>query len=234
MTDLGRDAARIGALADPLRRRLYRFVCSQSDPVSRDQAAEAVAVPRHQAKFHLDRLEADGLLEASYVRLTGRSGPGAGRPAKLYRRTERDIAVSLPHREYRLAGELMASAIAESARTGEAVLAVLQRTAHDYGRTLGSAAAEQQPPGDADAALELAVAVLEEHGYEPRYGASAEVYLANCPFDALARTQTELACNMNHALVAGVAGALTPFCPRARLCPAHDRCCVVLDAGEPG
>ncbi|OBJ68240.1 helix-turn-helix domain-containing protein [Mycobacterium sp. 1274756.6] len=232
MADLARDAAGIGALADPLRRRLYRFVCAQPEPVSRDQAAEAVGIPRHQAKFHLDRLEADGLLEASYVRLTGRSGPGAGRPAKLYRRAERDIAVSLPQREYRLAGELMAAAIAESARTGEAVLAVLQRTAHDYGHTLGAAAAERQPPTDVEAALELAVTVLAAHGYEPRYGDAAEVYLANCPFDALARTQTELACHMNHALVSGVAGALAPFGPRARLCPGRARCCVVLETGD--
>ncbi|EUA54444.1 helix-turn-helix domain protein [Mycobacterium xenopi 4042] len=75
---LQRDAAGIGALADPVRHRLYEFVCSQPEPVSRDQAADATGVARHQAKFHLDRLEAEGLLESAYARLTGRSGPGAG------------------------------------------------------------------------------------------------------------------------------------------------------------
>ncbi|REO55222.1 transcriptional regulator, partial [Mycobacterium tuberculosis] len=45
---------------DPVRRQLYQFVCSQSMPVSRDQAADAVGIPRHQAKFHLDRLTAEG------------------------------------------------------------------------------------------------------------------------------------------------------------------------------
>ncbi|MBO0866273.1 MAG: helix-turn-helix domain-containing protein, partial [Mycobacterium sp.] len=118
MSALGRDAAGIGALADPVRRRLYEFVCSEPAPVSRDQAAHAVGIPRHQAKFHLDRLESEGLLESEYARLTGRSGPGAGRPSKLYRRASRDIAVSLPQREYELAGRLMADAIAESAATG--------------------------------------------------------------------------------------------------------------------
>ena len=72
---------------------------------------------RHQAKFHLDRLVEAGLLEADYVRLTGRSGPGAGRPAKVYRRADTEIAVSLPGREYALAGELMAEAITRSAGT---------------------------------------------------------------------------------------------------------------------
>jgi predicted ArsR family transcriptional regulator len=77
MRDLDRDVAGISSLADPVRRQLYRFVCSLAEPVSRDQAAEAVAVARHRAKFHLDRLEAEGLLQSDYVRRTGRIGPGA-------------------------------------------------------------------------------------------------------------------------------------------------------------
>ena len=136
-----RDAAGIGALSDPLRRRLYLFVCAQADPVSRELAAEALRLAPHQAKFHLDRLERDGLLDTFYARVSGRSGPGAGRPAKLYRRTDREIAISLPDREYQLAGRLMADAIAESANTGIRVVEALHRLAHTYGRQLGEVAA---------------------------------------------------------------------------------------------
>ncbi|OBK51613.1 metalloregulator ArsR/SmtB family transcription factor [Mycobacterium sp. 1081908.1] len=226
---LQRDAAGIGALADPVRRRLYEFVCSQPAPVSRDQAADAVGVPHHQAKFHLDRLTAEGLLETEYARLTGRSGPGAGRTSKLYRRAPRDIAVSLPQREYELAGRLMATAIARSADTGEPVVDELNRVARDYGRTI---AATERAPGDASAAMDLALRVLRRYGYEPR-PAGGEVELANCPFHALAQEQTELACNMNHALITGVADALAPHGPDARLCPGPDRCCVVLRTAGP-
>jgi len=224
---LERDASGIGALADPVRHQLYRFVCSQPAPVSRDQAADAVGIPHHQAKFHLDRLTAEGLLESDYARLTGRSGPGAGRTSKLYRRAGRDIAVSLPQREYELAGRLMATAIARSASTGEPVVDVLNRIAHEYGQTIG---ATDRPPADAAAALELTVKLLSNYGYEPR-SADGEIELANCPFHALAQEQTELACNMNHALITGVADALAPHGPDARLCPAPDRCCVVLTPG---
>jgi len=224
---LERDASGIGALADPVRHQLYRFVCSQPAPVSRDQAADAVGIPHHQAKFHLDRLTAEGLLEIDYARLTGRSGPGAGRTSKLYRRAGRDIAVSLPQREYELAGRLMATAIARSASTGEPVVDVLNRIAQEYGQTIG---ATDRPPADAAAALELTVKVLSNYGYEPR-SADGEIELANCPFHALAQEQTELACNMNHALITGVADALAPHGPDARLCPAPDRCCVVLTPG---
>lgn len=224
---LERDAAGIGALADPVRRRLYEFVCAQPAPVSRDQAADAVGIPHHQAKFHLDRLTAEGLLESDYARLTGRSGPGAGRTSKLYRRARRDIAVSLPQREYELAGRLMAAAIARSADTGEPVAEVLNWVARDYGRTIG---ASGRPTAGADAALQRAVAVLSRYGYEPRF-TDGEVELANCPFHALAQEQTELACTMNHALITGVADALAPHGPDARLCPGPDRCCVVLTPG---
>jgi predicted ArsR family transcriptional regulator len=231
MDSLERDAAGIGALADPVRHRLYEFVCAQPEPVSRDQAADAVGIAHHQAKFHLDRLTAEGLLETDYARLTGRSGPGAGRTSKLYRRARRDIAVSLPQREYELAGRLMATAIAQSATTGEPVVEVLNRVARDYGQRIG---ATKRPPTDASAALELTVKVLSKCGYEPRRidgSANHQVELANCPFHALAREQTELACNMNHALITGVADALAPHGPDARLCPGADRCCVVLRRG---
>ncbi|OBK58831.1 transcriptional regulator [Mycobacterium colombiense] len=225
---LERDAAGIGALADPVRRQLYQFVCSQPGLVSRDQAAEAVGIAHHQAKFHLDRLTAEGLLESDYARVSGRSGPGAGRTSKLYRRARRDIAVSLPQREYELAGRLMATAIARSADTGEPVAEVLNRVAREYGHTMAVGSA---PPKDAGAALQRTVRVLRRYGYEPRFSDS-EVELANCPFHALAQEQTELACNMNHALITGVADALAPHGPDARLCPGRDRCCVVLTPGR--
>jgi predicted ArsR family transcriptional regulator len=224
-----RDAAGIGSLADPVRHQLYQFVCAQTEPVSREQAADAVGIPHHQAKFHLDRLTAEGLLETDYARVSGRSGPGAGRTAKLYRRAGREIAVSLPQREYELAGRLMAQAIAQSAVTGEPVVEVLNRVARDYGQTIG---ATDRPPADPSAALEQTVGVLRGHGYEPRR-CDGRVELANCPFHALAQEQRELACHMNHALISGVSDALVPHGPEVRLFPGPDRCCVVLTPRAP-
>ena len=118
MRDLERNIAGIGVLADPVRRELYQYVCFQREPVGRDQAARAVGIARHQAKFHLDRLEAEGLLQADYVRLTGRTGPGAGRPAKRYRRADGEFAVTLPPREYQVVAQILAEAVAASAQDG--------------------------------------------------------------------------------------------------------------------
>ena len=102
--DLEAQAAGIGALAEPIRRALYEYVVAQPEPVGREQAAQAVGVPGHKAIFHLDRLVEEGLLAVEYRRLGGRTGPGAGRPSKLYRRAEREWSVSLPPRRYDLVG----------------------------------------------------------------------------------------------------------------------------------
>jgi predicted ArsR family transcriptional regulator len=229
------DVAGIGTLADPVRRALYRYVCSQSEPVSRDQAADAVGVARHQAKFHLDRLAAEGLLETSYARLTGRSGPGAGRSSKLYRRAAREVSVSLPGREYELAGELMAEAITEASDGDAPVREALHRVACERGASMARAALDAPGSGGT---VEVAVRALDEHGFEPRVepaGRAARgerVLLGNCPFHALAQTHTELVCHMNHSLLTGFADTLAPGQLHARLEPGQGRCCVVLDDHE--
>ena len=101
--DFATRVSRLSALAEPARRALYRYVAAQPGPVSRDQAGEGVGVPRHTAKFHLDKLVEEGLLTTEFRRLTGRSGPGAGRPTKLYRPSSDEVAVSVPERHYDLA-----------------------------------------------------------------------------------------------------------------------------------
>ena len=221
----------VAALADPIRRELYLFVAAQPEPVSRDGAADGVSVPRHTAKFHLDKLVEQGLLATEFQRLSGRQGPGAGRPAKLYRRSGRELSVTLPARRYDLAGKLLARAIDDAIRTGTPVLETLDTAAAEGGRALGNHARQTLGPRSGPEQQVSAVcAALTDHGYEPRREA-AIITLANCPFDALARDHTELVCGMNLALVGAVADEVGEGTLTARLDPADDRCCVVLDTG---
>lgn len=219
MAGIEQQAAGIGALADEVRRRLYDYVRAQGEPVGRDQAAEALGLPRHRVKFHLDRLEEAGLLVADYVRLTGRTGPGAGRPAKVYRRAAEEISVSLPAREYLLAGDLMARAITRSSATGAPVDATLSEVARERGQELASEAPEH------GSRLEAAEQVLAGHGYEPRME-DACLTMSNCPFHGLMTEHTALVCGLNHDLLGG-------FCEQvgglsAALEPEEGRCCVVV------
>ncbi|TWP48138.1 helix-turn-helix domain-containing protein [Lentzea tibetensis] len=204
------DIAAVAALDEPTRRKLYEFVVAQAEAVGRDEAAEALGVPRQTAAFHLDKLADEGLLEVIYERRSGRTGPGAGRPAKLYRRSPNEVRVNLPERRYDLVGSLLATAVEEAERTGESPSAALARCAREFGARLA--------PKDEDAAL----AVLAEHGFEP--AADGDGYaLRNCPFHALAQEHTDLVCGMNLHLLEGVLGN-TRFTPR--LAPAPGFCCV--------
>jgi predicted ArsR family transcriptional regulator len=219
-----RDVAGIGTLAEPIRRELYLYVCAQPAPVSRDQAADAVGIAHHQAKFHLDRLESEGLLEAAYARLGGRAGPGAGRPSKLYKRSSREIAVSLPSRAYELAGKVMADAIADSASSDAPIVEALHKAAARHGAEAGRASIKTTRQRSA---INIAVHALAENGYEPRRDHD-QVVLVNCPFHSLAAKHAELVCGMNKAFIAALVETIGQDEVEARINPGPDRCCVVL------
>jgi predicted ArsR family transcriptional regulator len=224
--DFTADVVGVAALSEPVRRELYCYVVAQDEPVSRENAAAGTGVAHHVAKFNLDRLVAAGLLDVEYRRPPGRGGPGAGRPAKLYRRAARDISVSLPGRRYDLAGRVMAEAITIAGRDGIPVADALRLAARATGRQLGGSAVV-----DEDTPVHDTVSrVLAHHGYEPRRAAD-QVVLANCPFHRLAADYTDLVCHMNRDLIDGVIDAVCPGALSARLNPGPDRCCVTV--GEP-
>jgi predicted ArsR family transcriptional regulator len=227
--DLPERVAGIAALADPIRRDLYLYVSAQPAPVSRDQASEALGIARHTAKFHLDKLAEEGLLDTDFKRLSERRGPGAGRPTKLYRRSSRQLSVTLPERRYDLAAQLLASAIDDAIANGTTVTDALNTVAADWGRTLGDQArAEAGLRPSRERLLASTCGALAEYGYEP-HRAGGAIVLCNCPFDTLAQEHTQLVCGMNLAIMDAVTDRVSKTGLAARLEPAPDRCCVVLD-----
>ncbi|RIQ34025.1 helix-turn-helix transcriptional regulator [Jiangella rhizosphaerae] len=218
--DLGSLASGIGALADETRRALYEYVAAQPEPVGREQAAAALGMAQHNVNFHLDRLASEGLLEVEYRRLSGRSGPGAGRPSKLYRRATREFSVSLPPRRYDLVGDILAAAVTRAAE-GVPLSEALHDVAREEGRGVGGAAHGVT----VDDPLVAVARVLGSQGYEPHVEADA-VVLNNCPFDSLAQKHTDLVCGLNRDFVQGVTEGLGCDTVSACLEPEPGRCCV--------
>lgn len=217
----------IALLAEAPRRAVYDWVVAQRRPVSRDEVAGATGMSRGLAAFHLDRLAAGGLLETEFRRLTGRTGPGAGRPAKLYRRAVRDIAVSLPERRYEIAAGLLADALEDvtEQRPPEALRAAAHRLGQDVGRYARAAAGPWPSRARRRAAL---VDTLDERGYQP-VERDGRLRLGNCPFDALVDMHRDLVCGMNLALAEGILDGLGERRTSAQLDRQPGLCCVAFD-----
>jgi predicted ArsR family transcriptional regulator len=234
---LGRDAARerdlaaISLLDEPTRSRLYQAVVDHGS-ISRDAAARVVDISRDLAAFHLDRMVEGGLLKVSYRRLSGRTGPGAGRPAKVYTRADTEINVSLPTRRYDLLAETLAEGLdALADRVGEAeVSAAVSEPAREHGRSTGKAVRAAAGPraGMRRRAGEL-LHMLDASGFEPAVTPDgATITLGNCPYRAVAEAHRDLTCGMNLAWAEGVleTSGQTGYKPRLDIEPG--RCCVVL------
>ena len=213
------DIEAIVVLQDPVRRRLYEYVVAQGHEVSRNEAAEGTGIGRTLAAFHLDKLVDAGLLDTESRRLTGRSGPGAGRPAKLYRRSGAEHHISVPARDYRTAADLLAE-VADGARLDVELRAAAVRE----GRAVRGAAG---PIED----LDTVRAVLSARGYEPRMDADGAVLrLVNCPFHVLSERHPALICGMNLALLEGLVEGAEGV--RVRMDPRPGMCCVAVEASK--
>jgi|CXWL01.1.fsa_nt_gi predicted ArsR family transcriptional regulator len=227
-SELERRIAAVAALDQPLRRDLYRALNGAPGWTTRDAAAEALGIPRSVAAFHLDRLADVGVVDVRFERVGGRTGPGAGRPSKLYRPAGAEVIASVPDRHYDLAGSLLAEAVAESVNTGAPVRDCLRDAARATGRQVAQrtrAASATAAPADRRAEV---IGVLASYGYEPLIGDDDEaIALANCPFHSLADQQRELVCGMNLDFLAGVLEGIGPDDRlTARLDPAPGYCCV--------
>lgn len=211
----------VGNLAEPLRRKIYDFVAAQGRSVTRAEVAEAVGVHRNLATFHLDKLVEAGLLDMTRRKLTGRGGPGSGRPAKLYWRAEQQHSVHLPPRDYETAAHLLAEAV-ERCGADSALFEAAREEGRRRGSRLASGVGARLSRSELDE-------FLTDCGYEPAADeGSTEVRLRNCPFHSLAVEYPPLACGMNLELVSGalVGAGIEDYA--ARMEPHGKQCCVLI------
>lgn len=203
-----------GSLADPVRRSLYQALIRSPVPLTRDQLVKILNLAPSTASFHLEKLVKDGFLKTESKKLGSRTGPGSGRPSKLYSPVMDEVQLSVPAREYELAGRLLASAIETSVETGEPVEKSVISAAYAEGRRRGLLA------GDLEKAL-------SDNGYEPESDGEGLV-LCNCPFRRLATDHTRLVCGLSAALLQGTLDGCDDQQYRVAPAPDGSACCARL------
>jgi predicted ArsR family transcriptional regulator len=222
---------RLHLLSEPTRRGVFDAVRRADHPLTRDEVSAQTGVNRRLVSFHLDRLADAGLLRVGYARPAGRSGPGAGRPAKQFTAEPIDVNISIPPRRYDIAARVLAEAI-DTANVGDDVKVHALSIAEQHGRRIGElrASGGRISPGQA---IEAAMTALTDLGYEPELADSGDVRLRNCPFDAVVDVAPTLVCDANVSLVDGLLAGLGADALTARLVGPCDGCCVAIEAIGP-
>ena len=225
----------LSVLDDDLRRRIFLFVRAQGLPVSRERVATEVGISRKLAAFHLDKLTEKGLLTHHYARPAGKGGPGAGRPAKVYEPSPMTIEISVPQRQYELAGRLLLDGVANQTE-GTSARDTTNAAALSQGSELGARAGAGRGlrhPGP-ERTLAAAEEILSDQGFEPFRESAKVVALRNCPFHRLAERSPEVVCGMNRSFIEGIVRGLGNETVEVVLEPEQGHCCVKLCAPRAG
>jgi predicted ArsR family transcriptional regulator len=214
-----------GISARELRSALL-YVRGSPEPVTADDAARALGVHRSVARSRLERLLRAGLLEAEFARRSGRSGPGAGRPAKLYSAAPEAEALEVPPRRFAsLASRLLDEVPAEGREQA------LRRAGEEFGRDLASAAG-LTPRDRLEDALERVCAAVRSLGFQAKLdrveGETAFITTPTCPLRPLVVERPEVA-HVDRGMWAGlVERGVRGVRAEAVECESHS----CLDGGE--
>lgn len=178
-----KDVNRLDALGDVRLRSTVLFVRAQGVPVTADDVARALGVPRSAARWRLEKLVEAGLVLTAFERRSGRRGPGAGRPAKTYAAAPETTAIEFPARRYEALVGLLMNALPRRRRARE-----LSRIGIAFGRELADAA-RLRPAADLAKGLERLCRRLGSLGFhasvESVSDGEAVLVSATCPLRPL-------------------------------------------------
>ncbi|MFQ5554493.1 MAG: helix-turn-helix transcriptional regulator [Acidimicrobiia bacterium] len=190
------------SLGDATRRGIYVSVREAPESVTANEIATVFGIHANVARHHLDKLVTDGYLRVTHRRRGGRRGPGAGRPAKHYETTAKEVSVQFPERRYDLLSELLMRVVERVAP--DTAAAVAEEVGREYGREL---AAEIGIPADAgfDAAVQAVARAMMGMGFDTAANAEERMLLTKfCPFGQTATDHPEVVCRLDEGIVRGL------------------------------
>ena len=208
------------AVGDPELRAALLWARGQSRPVTADELAASEGVHRNVARSRLERLVEAGLLDTGFERRTGRSGPGAGRPAKIYSIAPQVAAIEFPTRRYESLLGLVLDELPRRRRPQR-----LQEVGAEFGRSLARAA-RLGPARTVRTGLERMCEAVRRLGYHATLveltETAAVIATPTCPLRPLVHEQPE-AVHLDRGMWLGLASsALRDVDARAVTCDTHE------------
>jgi predicted ArsR family transcriptional regulator len=179
------------AVGDPELRRALLFARSRPRPVTADELAAAESIHRNVARTRLERLVDAGLLAPGFERRTGRTGPGAGRPAKTYAVEPSLEPIEFPARRLEMLLALLVDAVPPGGRAKK-----LREVGDGFGLRLARSArvGSTASPGRA---LDAVCRALARLGYQATVEHvdehSALIATPTCPVRPLVRAHADAA-----------------------------------------
>ncbi len=193
-------------LGDPTRRSIYLKVRAAADPVTAAQVAAEFNIHANVARHHLDRLTDEGYLETTTKRPQGVNGPGAGRPAKCYTATDKEIELQFPSRRYDLLADLLIRVVQRLEPDKAAEIAA--QVGREYGVELAGTL-ELPDSADFDAVLATVQQAMVDVGFAVDTNTNnRQLLMSHCPFGRTAFDHPEVVCSLDRGIVNGLMEAL--------------------------
>lgn len=198
------------ALGDPTRRAIYIAVRESAEPMTASRVAELFELHPNVARHHLDKLAGDGWLVVSRRRPEERSGPGAGRPAKIYAASNREVSIHFAPRRYELLVELLMRVLGRIAP--EELGRIAQEVGTEYGQELAAEIGAPDDAGYSEAVQAVAVA-MTGLGFSMDPDVEGQRLLtSHCPFGEAAADHPDVVCSLDRGIVTGLMGRIAAGC----------------------
>lgn len=213
------------ALGDPTRRAIYIAVRESGDPMTSSDIAALFSIHANVARHHLDKLAADGYLRITHRRQNGRSGPGAGRPAKCYESTSKEIDLHFPSRRADVLIELLLRIVARSGV--DDLVSVAEAVGREYGREIASEIGTPDERGY-DEAVKAVAEAMTGVGFHMSPDLDRHRLLTSfCPFGDAATGHPDVVCSLDRGMVGGLFEQLSQGCePVLFPSPSDDEACI--------
>lgn len=196
------------ALGDPTRRAIYIAVRESGEPLTAAIVAELFDIHTNVARHHLDILSSEGFVKEGTRKAGGEAG--AGRPAKTYEATNKEVTVHFAPRRFEMLTEMLFQVLEELAP--ENVSAVAEKVGRVYGERLAAEIGAPEDPGY-DEAVQAVASAMTGLGFSMDPDIEGQRLLtSHCPFGETAVSHPDVICSLDRGIVSGLFGALGTLC----------------------